>query len=111
MAIPSPAQSDRTLWLDNLCAIAIPPPRKQGDIYMVNPRSIPELIKAPIYDVPQGKTPVRLLACGVPKGVESVINQLHVLRFAEVIAWTPPIPSPVEGEIIRILTRYVDLRR
>ncbi|WP_293099736.1 hypothetical protein [Moorena sp. SIOASIH] len=73
--------------------------------------SLPELIKAPIYDVPHGKTPVRLLACGVPKGVESVINQLHVLRFAEVIAWTPPIPSPVEGEIIRILTRHINLRR
>ena len=68
------------------------------------------MLKATISDIPEGKRPVRLLACGVPKDVESVIHQLHVIGFAEVIAWTPPIPSPVQGEVIRILTRYSHIR-
>jgi hypothetical protein len=61
-------------------------------------------------DVPEGKHLMRLLACGVLKDVNSVIHQLHVVGFAEVIAWTPPIPSPVRGEVIRILTRNINIR-
>jgi hypothetical protein len=38
--------------------------------------------------------------------VESIINLLHVLGFAEVGEWSPPLPSPIAGEIMRILTRY-----
>jgi len=76
---------------------------------MIEPRSIPDLLKATIPDVPKGKRPVRLLACGVNQDVNSIIHQLHVIGFAEVIAWTPPIPSPVQGEVIRILTRYINI--
>lgn len=76
---------------------------------MIEARSVPELLKAPI-PVLEGKRSMRLLACGVLPDVNSVIHHLHVLRFAEVIAWTPPIPSPVQGEVIRILTRYVNIR-
>jgi hypothetical protein len=76
---------------------------------MIEQRSVPELLKTPVRDIPQGKTPVRLLACGVPEAVNSVIVQLHVINFAEVIAWSPPLPSPVPGEVIRILTRYVNI--
>ncbi|MFB8789050.1 MAG: hypothetical protein U7123_09430 [Potamolinea sp.] len=77
---------------------------------MIKPPSVPDLLKATIPDVPEGKRPVRLLACGFPKDVESVIHQLHVIGFAEVIAWTPPVPSPVQAEVIRILTRYANIR-
>jgi hypothetical protein len=70
------------------------------------PQPVPELIKATSLNDPQGRQPIRLLACGVPLGVESVIHQLHVVRFAEVGEWSPPLPSPVQGEVIRILTRY-----
>lgn len=77
---------------------------------MIEPQSVADLLKAPIIEVPQGKRPVRLLACGVPSDVNSVINQLHVLGFAEVIAWTPPVPSVVSAEVIRVLTRYVNIR-
>lgn len=73
------------------------------------PKSVPELLREKILDVPPGKYPIRLLACGVPKGVESVVHQLHVVRFAEVGEWSPPLPSPVIGEVIRILTRYYTL--
>jgi hypothetical protein len=52
---------------------------------------------------------VRLLACGVPFAVNSVVHHLHVVRFAEVAAWSPP--SPIQGEIIRILTRYINISR
>ena len=74
---------------------------------MIQPRSVPELLKAPIPDLPPGKKPIRLLACGAEKGVESIVNYLHVLGFAEVGEWSPPLPSPVKNEVIRILTRYI----
>ena len=77
---------------------------------MIEPQSVADLLKAPIIEVPQGKRPMRLLACGIPQDVNSVIHQLHVLGFAEVIAWTPPVPSLVRGEVIRVLTRYVNIR-
>ena len=69
-------------------------------------KSVPELLREKIPDVPVNKQPVRLLACGLPKGVDSMIHQLHVKGVAEVWEWSPPIPSPVGGEVIRILIRY-----
>lgn len=74
---------------------------------MIDPRSVSELIKAPIPDLPPGRKPIRLLACGVPVGVNSIVHQLHVLGFAEVGEWCPPLPSPVQGEVIRIMTRHI----
>lgn len=74
---------------------------------MIEPRSVPELLKAPILDLPSGKKPIRLLACGVQVGVDSIVHQLHVLRFAQVGEWSDPLPSPVPDEVIRILTRYI----
>ncbi len=70
------------------------------------PKSVPELLREETPDAPQGKQPIRLLICGIPKGVESIVNLLHVLGFAEAVEWSPPLPSPIAGEIIRILTRY-----
>jgi len=74
---------------------------------MISPsKSVPELLREEIPDLPQGKKPIRLLICGIPKGVDSIVNLLHVLGFAQVGEWSPPLPSPIAGEIIRILTRY-----
>jgi hypothetical protein len=42
-------------------------------------------------------------------GINTVIHQLHVLGFAEVIAWTPPVPSPIPGEVIRVLNRKITI--
>lgn len=42
----------------------------------------------------------------VNESVESIISLLHVLGFAEVGEWSPPLPSPLAGEVMRILTRY-----
>ncbi|MBD0345752.1 MAG: hypothetical protein ICV63_13205 [Coleofasciculus sp. Co-bin14] len=77
---------------------------------MIEPSSVADLLKAPIIEVPKGKRPVRLLASGKLLDVNSVIHQLHVLHFAEVIAWTPPVPSLVKGEVIRVLTRQVNIQ-
>ncbi|MCY7384324.1 MAG: hypothetical protein LH628_17395 [Microcoleus sp. CAN_BIN18] len=52
------------------------------------PKSVPELLREEIPDVPQGKQPIRLLICGIPKGVESIVNLLHVLGFAQVGEWS-----------------------
>lgn len=76
---------------------------------MIEPSSVADLLKAPIIEVPKGKRPVRLLAFGKLEDVNSVIHQLHVLHFAEVIAWTPPVPSLVKGEVIRVLNRHVNI--
>ena len=74
---------------------------------MISPsKSVPELHREEIPDLRQGKKPIRLLICGIPKGVDSIVNLLHVLGFAQVGEWSPPLPSPIAGEIIRILTRY-----
>lgn len=73
---------------------------------MITPSSVPELLRAPIPDAPSGKHPVRLLVCGIPPGVESIIFRLYLADFAEVGEWSPPLPSPTPGEVIRILTRY-----
>lgn len=73
---------------------------------ILTPKSVPELLRESIPDVPEGRHPIRLLACGVPPGVESVVHQLYIVRFAQISEWSPPLPSPVRGEVIRILTRY-----
>ncbi|MEG4146095.1 hypothetical protein [Microcoleus sp. Pol12B5] len=70
------------------------------------PKSVPEILREDIPDAPIGKQPIRLLICGIPKGVESIINLLHVLGFAEFGEWSPPLQSPLAGEVMRILTRY-----
>lgn len=70
------------------------------------PTTVSDLLRAPIPDAPVGKYPVRILVCGIPEGVNQVVHHLHLLGFAEVGAWSPPLPSPISGEVIRILTRY-----
>ena len=39
------------------------------------PKSVPELLREEVPDVPQGKQPIRLLLCGVPKAVDSIVNR------------------------------------
>ncbi|MCC3575423.1 MAG: hypothetical protein JGK30_24260 [Microcoleus sp. PH2017_40_RAT_O_B] len=70
------------------------------------PKSVPELLREEIPDAPADKKPVRLLLCGTPKGVNWIVDILHILGFAKIDEWSPPLPSPISGEIMRILTRY-----
>jgi hypothetical protein len=70
-------------------------------------KSIPELLRENSLEASSNdRQPIRVLVCGVPKGVDNLIHYLHVLGFAEVGEWSPPLPSPISGEVIRILTRY-----
>lgn len=74
---------------------------------ITTPKSVPELLREnALSPLPPNRQPVRILVCGKHQGVESVIRYLHVLGFAEVGEWSLPLPSPVSGEVIRILTRY-----
>ncbi|NEQ31831.1 MAG: hypothetical protein F6K04_12640 [Leptolyngbya sp. SIO4C5] len=69
-------------------------------------QTIPELLQQTAAPSPANRQPIRLLACGVPDGVESVIMRLYLQGFSQVYEWSPPLPSPIQGEVIRILTRY-----
>ncbi|GAB4134654.1 MAG: hypothetical protein Fur0046_06740 [Cyanobacteria bacterium J069] len=73
---------------------------------MITPKSVPDLLRVPLPAAPNGQQPIRILICGVLPGVNHIVHQLHVRRFAEAGEWSPPLPSPVEGEVIRILLRY-----
>lgn len=73
---------------------------------MIAPKSVPELLRDPLPVVPTGKQPIRILVCGVPMGVNRIVHRLHVLGFAEAGEWSPLLPSPIAGEVIRILVRY-----
>lgn len=70
------------------------------------PKSVPELLREEIPNAPEDRKPVRILLCGTPKGVNRIIDILHVLGFAQIAEWSPPLPSPISGQILRILTRY-----
>jgi hypothetical protein len=48
---------------------------------------------------------LRLLAIGSREAVEETIRTLHRLGYAEVGAWSPLLPAPMEGEVMSILTR------
>ena len=74
--------------------------------FLVNPPGgdIPNLIFTPDYDRPN-HYPIRLLAIGIPEGVDSVIHELHARRFAEVHAWSRAMRARHPQEIMRVMTR------
>lgn len=74
------------------------------------PGSLPDIFFNPYTSRPS-HYPIRLLAIGIPEGVDSVIYELYVSRFAEVAAWSQQIPGRYPGEIMRIMTRDFVLRR
>lgn len=54
-------------------------------------------------DPVSGRESVRVIVMGSPKGVAKIIHTLHVRGFAEVTAWSPPIPTNNPGQVMRIL--------
>jgi hypothetical protein len=70
------------------------------------PKSVPELLREEIPNAPCDRKPVRVLVCGTPKGVNWIVDILQVLGFAKIEELSPPLPSPISGQIMRILTRY-----
>ncbi len=67
-------------------------------------QDIPSLVFTPSYERPN-HYPIRILVIGIPPGVNSVVNELHSRRFAQVHEWSRPIRARHPGEIIRVMTR------
>lgn len=49
--------------------------------------------------------PIRVLLIGIPDGVNSVINDLYLCRFAQVHEWSPAMKARHLGEIMRVTTK------
>jgi hypothetical protein len=49
---------------------------------------------------------LRVLVIGSREGITETIQQFHVLRYAEVAAWSPILPVPNFDEVMSILTKY-----
>ena len=58
-------------------------------------------------DVPPDREAVRILVIGSRRGVTNIVQTLFRLGFAEVGEWSPFLPGPNLGEVMRILTRYL----
>lgn len=54
--------------------------------------------------------PTRLMACGTPEDVDSLIDWLQIKGLAQAGEWSPAMPSSQKGEVIRVLTRYYGSR-
>lgn len=53
---------------------------------------------------------IRVLVVGSPQAVSNFIATQHRLGYAEATAWSPPLPTPHENQILRILTKRLTLR-
>jgi hypothetical protein len=53
---------------------------------------------------------IRVIVIGTAAAVENFIRTQHQLGFAEVLAWSPPLPTPHPDQIMRILTKRLSLR-
>ncbi len=54
-----------------------------------------------------GKKFAKVMVIGSRKGITSIINTLHHLRFAEVREWSPPVPYEDSGEFMSLLRKKV----
>jgi hypothetical protein len=50
---------------------------------------------------------VKVMVIGSRKGITSVINTLHTLRFAPVGEWSPIVPHSNSGELMSVLRKRV----
>lgn len=73
---------------------------------MIDPTVVPDLLRTAAVSEHPDRHPILILACGIPNGVDNVVHRLHLLGFAQVGEWSHALPSPVAGEVIRVLTRY-----
>lgn len=62
-----------------------------------------------------GREPVRLFLIGSREGVNSIVQYLHYLKFAEVFEWSHELPAPNQplklapGDVMRVLTKYLSM--
>lgn len=53
---------------------------------------------------------IRVIVIGTDEAVDNFVATQHRLGFAEVLAWSPPLPTRHVGQIMRILTKRLNLR-
>lgn len=58
---------------------------------------------------PSGREAVKIMLVGTPQGVVNIIHTLYRRGFAEVTEWSPPLPTAIPGEVMRVLVRYLVL--
>jgi hypothetical protein len=52
-----------------------------------------------------GREKVRILVFGSVYSTDRVIHELYRVGFAEVTEWSKPLPTGVDGEVVRVLAR------
>jgi hypothetical protein len=52
---------------------------------------------------------IRVIVIGSPDAVDSFVATQHRLGVAEVLAWSPPLPTPHPGQIMRIMTKRLSI--
>lgn len=52
---------------------------------------------------------IRVIVVGSSEAVDNFVATQHQLGFAEVLAWSPPLPTHHAGQIMRILTKRLQL--
>ncbi len=76
--------------------------------YSVEP---PVAATAPALHLPAAPSAdtLRIILVGSPQAVQNYVMTHHQWGYAEVIAWSPPLPTPHPGQIMRILTKRLNL--
>jgi hypothetical protein len=76
--------------------------------YSVEPRTEPQ---GPAFQVPAAPSPdtLRIILVGSPQAVQNCVMTHHLWGYAEAISWSPPLPTPHAGQIMRILTKRLHL--
>ncbi|MBD2099500.1 hypothetical protein [Leptolyngbya sp. FACHB-261] len=67
---------------------------------------VPACSNSPADPTPS-REPLRILLIGSRQGIKQTIQRLHLLRFTEIGAWSPALPTAIPGELISILVRHV----
>lgn len=54
---------------------------------------------------------IRVIVIGTSEAVDSFVTTQHRLGVAEVLAWSPPLPTPHADQIMRIMTKRLSISR
>ncbi|MBD0345542.1 MAG: peptide ABC transporter substrate-binding protein [Coleofasciculus sp. Co-bin14] len=77
--------------------------------FLSNSEEIPTISassQAPSPSTPE-REGVQILVIGSQEGVTNIVHSLHSHHFAEVREWSPLMPAPVAGKLMRMLIRNV----
>ncbi|HEY9651214.1 MAG TPA: hypothetical protein V6C95_11170 [Coleofasciculaceae cyanobacterium] len=57
------------------------------------------------------REPVQILVIGSSEGITNIIHSLYAHHFAHISEWSPLMPAPIPGKLMRILLRNVPKQR